>query len=308
MKVKGILAAVAATSMMVGCATQVFNPAEVKYDPNASFAKNLGDHFGYLRIKDQKVPEGVDYYDGMMMSLVGNEVVFHAPQGLGVSHLSAIGLSALFTIGASLDTKYEAWDSVMGYIPVSKAKDHLEAARVLRDDVRKAIVATIKEVYPKGKVIFENYYIDSSKYALIDIDSEIVGIRLIQEDIGCSTIDKGKDYACEFIVTVPVTKAYTTPQRIPSFLSKKQEMAWYMTPYEGYLENRIQSIKVSFGKETQLGKENVKYKLYPLISKKLPAHLYIYASSSQNADKKTLPPMIFDHGKLHMFIKPTQQN
>lgn len=307
MKVKGILAAVAAASMMVGCASGVFNPQEYQYDTKASYAKNLGDLFGYWGVRDQKLPEGVDYSDSIVLSTIGNEALIHAPQGLGLDHLSSIGLGLFFALGESMKTEYEGTDGVMGYVPVKVAKTQKDAVIYMRNKTRDAVVATLKKKFPDAQIKVTDFHLDASKIPFVELDTEHSSIQLIQDDLGCKRdAPNFDDNQCEVHVSITYSKRYQTPQTIPAWISPKQEQAWYIGSYEGFKEDVSKSLEMRIGRKSKLYKSGIKYDLYPNISKKLPKYTYVYATSEEGANKKLMPPMLIEKGKLHLWVKPKQ--
>lgn len=309
MKLKGILATVAAISMMVGCATQVFNPAEVKYDPEASYAKNLAEVFGFWMVKDQTLPKGVSANDGALFDLIGNEALIHAPQGLGLGHMSSLGLSLLFTVGERLDRKYEDYDALVGYVPVKTAKTQREAVVYMRNKVRDIVANEVRKHFPDGRVVIENYHTEIGEYPLMDLSQEWGFIRLVQDDLGCRPFDPNSDdYSCTFNVSAAFSNIYKTPQRIPEWISPKQEMAWFIGAREAYDEDRMETIAFKFGSKTKLYNKGVKYELLPKIAKKLPDYSYIYAFSEVGKDKKRMPRMFVSNKGMHLFIKPEKKN
>lgn len=307
MKLKSLLATVCVASVMVGCAG-VFNPAEYQYNPKFSYTKNLGDLFGYWGVRDQKLPKGVDYSDSLVLNTIGNEALIHAPQGLGLDHLSSIGLGLLFAVGESLKTEYEGIDGVMGYVPVKYAKTQKEAVVYMRDRTRDAVVSALKKNFPNGKVKVTDFQLDASKIPFVELDTEHSAIHLIQDDIGCHA-DAGNydDNQCEIHVSITYSKRYPTPQSIPDWISSKQEQAWYIGAYEGFKEDVSQTLEIKLGRGTKLYNSGLKYKLYPEIAKKLPKYTYIYAASDYDQNKKRMPPMLIEKGKMHLWIKPKQK-
>ncbi len=309
MKLKSLLATACVASVMAGCATQVFNPAEVKYDPEASYAKNLAEVFGFWMVKDQTLPKGVSANDGALFDLIGNEALIHAPQGLGLGHMSSLGLSLLFTVGERLDRKYEDYDAFVAYVPVKYAKTQKDAVMYIHNKQKNAIISALKKQFPNGEIVVQHHSVKAGQFPLMDMSREWTFIRLVQDDLGCKPYNPDSaDYSCTFNMATAYSQNYTTPQMIPNWISSKQEMAWFIGAREAYDEDRMETIEFEFGDKTKLYNTGLKYELLPKIAKKLPDYSYIYAFSEVGKDKKRMPRMFVSNKGMHLFIKPEKKN
>ena len=307
MKLKVLLSSVILATTLTGCATSAFDPSKVEYQSDSSYAKNITNHFGHGRvnIKDQRVPEGVDYSQNIALNTIGHAAGFSLPQGLNLSNLSSLGLGFLFAVGTSLGTTEAERDAIMGYVPVAKAKSADEAAQKMRTQLAKELQKIVQRQFPKAKVLYGEYYRDAEKLLILDQSAYVANVEIRQKDIGCDPIAADGNYdiakACYFTIRFAQTNNYKTPQQIPAFISKKQEMGWFISPVELSAEDYSTTLSYHFGSDVKID-ESVKYNVMPQLAKKLPNNMFIYLSSERNEEGKQMPPMLLDNKKVHFFV------
>lgn len=199
----------------------------------------------------------------------------------GVGNLSG----GLYNLGWSIfePSKHGARNTLIGWLPVEKAKTEEEARAVFLEEVTNAIKLSFDELNIK----YEESYKDSSTKYLVVLD---------YKDWGCT-----EDSYCAFNAKIyEPDMAYTPPFLDPSGTGK----SWAFRGNSGVYFNFLNLGKNLFAENPNTVDQ---VRLNALISKHLPDYAYIYIAPNKTKDSegnKVKIPYLLEKGKPQLFIVP----
>ncbi|WP_150306331.1 hypothetical protein [Pseudomonas saliphila] len=268
--------AIALSLSLTGCAT---NSPQI-YNDQESRALNITQAAGLWKTKDYP-PSKTLSGTGAILDVTTSALSFESGFGLGMAAGDALGLSLIsfaFSPPSQLDR-----NSILAWVPQAQAADKDQAALVLSKLVLDATEQTMKaegidyhvtDAHKERLALFYPYL-----YTYVDF-----------------TLDGNK---CSLDYNIFKTKI-TAPKPLPPFIGDGSP-AYSFPPGD---EVQYPSFRIGCYEGSPLDSIELARK----ISLALPETVFLYISSTQIPDKGRTPPMVLDHGKALLFVKPTPES
>jgi hypothetical protein len=290
----------ALVSGLTGCASvEELRAQREAYNPNESFAKNIGNQLGLSLVKDidisagsqdmnASIPESASL--GFVKDTTMNVLVNKTPW-LPSSSFSERNFGALFVLGlSSAFSRVAAKDDhnwILYYLPDNGRMTAEQAAEAQAEELNLAITKFLNDRKDDFKII------EIEKVQKFD-GAKMYGFLARFSSKFCAEKIYGEDRPCILFFNVRYREKDLHQTKVPHWIDPSEPSAW-----------KNQNVGITFFKENPMKsvKSPNEYLFYQAFSPYLPNNVFLYAAFNSTSDGNN-PPMIFDNKKVYFFVKP----
>lgn len=286
MKLKHLITGMALTSasavLLSGCSApnQIGSPKYSEYERDHSMAWNLAHSAGMRDMTDTVVPH--DQVTSGMEDLIGVAIdtgYFMNSARFAMNFTDAFGLSLLGTL--TDNPGHGERNRLIAWVPDTEADDREEAYDWVMDSVRESSLAAL-----------QSFGVEDPVVEFHDRREDPWGA----EEYGESRYSGVKADGIECVVYV---------KNYPTLISEKRNIPRFIKPnaqgYQVYGGERREVVSVSPFCTDETGDDGMAF--IAEVSEHLPDTMYLYqVDAGYPGDDDYIPPRVYDHGKIHLFL------